>query len=264
MELMGFSVPIVRCLAHQPGLNLGFDGTMYRDPRSGEWEDIFVISTNHQAVFHRPLLLTNISKNGLVCRLSAPRKLETNGRMLDLSTQYNALMFHLCQIDLSGKLLVTYPEGVEKIGGTDFDVRGLVHLTARQFPIAFPERVANIPVNRKCAAIHFLHGAIFIATNGSKVASFIVHLADGRKAEVPIIYGTDVKTRWFDRNQKSELENPKPAWTTPPDKVGPTGKSLRLYVSSWKNQAPDTEVKSIDFISDLSESAPFLLAITTE
>src|SRR5207244_9618427 len=121
-----------------------------------------------------------------------------------------------------------------------------------------------IPVNRKCASIHFLHGATFIVTNGSKVASFLIRFRDGHTAEVSIIYGTDVKTRWFDPNQKSELENPRPAWTTPPDKVGPTGKSLRLYVSSWKNQAPDIEVASLDFISDMSESAPFLLGITVE
>jgi len=262
MELIGFGVPIVRCFAHRPVLNLGFDGSIY--PSGGEWEDNFATSAEHRAILHNVLVLTNISENRLISRLSEPRNAETDARMLDLATHYNASLLHLSQIDQSGKLLATYPEGVQKIGGADFDVRGLVHLTARRFPIAFPDRVANIPVNRKCASMHFLHGTIFVANNGSKVASFVIHLADGSKAEVPVVYGKDVKTRWFDRNQKSEWENPKPAWTTPPDKVGPTGKSLRLYVSSWKNQSPDTEVTSIDFISGMSDSAPFLLAITAE
>jgi len=268
MELFGFSVPIVRCLAHQPSLNLAFDGGIYRNPKSGnhegEWEDIFVISTNHAAVFHNPRLLTNISGNKLVFKLSGLRKPETDARMLDLSGQYNALLFHLSQVDHAGKLLVTYPEGMQRIGGIDFDVRGLIHLNARQFPVAFPEKVENIPVDRKCASIHFLHGATFTAPNGTKVGSFILHFADGRRTEIPLIYVNDVRARWFDHTPESDLETPKPAWTTPPDKVGTSGKSLRLYETTWKNNHQDAEVASVDFISAMTESAPFLLAITAE
>jgi len=262
MELIGFDVPIVRCLAHLPALNLGYGGSIYSSP--GEWEDNFVRLPEHRTLLHNFLLLTNIPQNQLAAGLSPLRKTGTDARLLDLSMQYNASLLHLSQIQSSGKLLVSYPEGEQKIDGINFDVRGLVHLTARQFPIPFPERVADIPVNRKCASIQFLHGATSVATNGSKVASLVLHLADGRKSELPIIYGKDVRSRWFDRKDQSEPQSPKPAWITPPDKIGPTGKSLRLYVSSWKNETPNTDVTSIDFVSDMSESAPFLLAITVE
>ncbi len=267
MELMGFSVPIVRCLAHIPSLNLGFDGTAYPSPpSSGEWEDIFVISPRHESVFHRPALLTNIAQNQLVFKLAEPRKPETDARMLDLSLEYNALLLHLSQIDRSGKLLITYPEGVQRIAGIDFDVRGLVHLGARPFPIVFPEKIESIPVNRKCTSIHFLHGAASVATNGSRIASFLVHFQDGRTAKVPIIYGKDVKERWFYRNQKSDSPpgEAQPAWITPSDKVGVNGKALRLFVTSWTSPNPASEVASLDFLSHMTESAPFLLAITVE
>jgi hypothetical protein len=262
MELIGFSVPIVRCFAHRPVLNLAFDGTLY--PSHDDWEDTFVKSSKQMAVFHNVFLFTNVSANRLVSKLSEPRKLETDARLLDLSTYCNASLLHLSQINQSGKLLAPYPEGVRQIGGVDFDVRAIVHLAARQFPIPFREKIENIPVNRKCASLHFLHGASSMAGNGSKIASFVVHFRDGGSAEVPIIYGRDVKTRWFDQKQKSELEAPKPAWISSPDKVGTGGKSLRLYVNSWRKQDGDSDVTTIDFISHMTESAPFLLAITAE
>jgi hypothetical protein len=270
MELIGLGVPMVRCLAHQPGLNLGFDGSLYQNPTSakgeGEWEDVFAISPKHREVFHKPIPV-NISETELVLKLIQPRKRETEARMLDLSAQYNALLFHLSQVDPSGKLRITYPEGVQNFGGVDFDIRGLVHLTARQFPIPFPERM-SIPVKRKCVAMHFLHGATSATRKGAKIATCIVRLDQRRRAEVPIIYGKDVKERWFDPDDKSELASPdqeaRPAWITPLNNVGPTGKSLRLYVSSWKNEFPESEVTSIDFVSYMTESAPFILAITIE
>ena len=97
-----------------------------------------------------------------------------------------------------------------------------------------------------------------------QIASYVVHYSDGRTQEIPIVYGKDVKSRWFDPRQKSEFDNPKVAWVSPPDKLGTAGKSLRLYQKSWKNPTPDSEVKSISFISHMTESAPFLVGITLE
>jgi hypothetical protein len=260
MELMGFSVPIVRCFAHRPVLNLGFDGSLY--PSSGEWEDIFGTNANQRAIFHTVSLLTNISGNRLISKLSLPRKPGIDARMLDLTSEYNASLLHLSQIDQWGKLRTTFPEGLQRIGGIDFDARGLVHLGAKRFPIAFPEMVQNISVNRKCASIHFLHGATFAATN-DWIGSFLVHFRHGQPMPIPIIYGRDVNARWSDASEKSGLDTPKPAWVSPPDQMA-TGKSLRLYVTTWKNEHPDSEVATIDFVSEMTESAPFLLAITVE
>src|SRR5262245_5664524 len=143
MAMIGFSVPIVRCFAHRPILNLGFDGSIYLS--RSEWEDNFVISPKHEAAFHNVWLLTfqKRSLNEIVLELVEPRKPEANPRLLDLSGYYNASLLHLSQLDLSGKLLTAYPEDILKIEGIEFDVRGLVHLTGRNFPIEFPEKVEN-------------------------------------------------------------------------------------------------------------------------
>ena len=104
---------------------------------------------------------------------------------------------------------------------------------------------------------------MFSAPEGSTIASYVVHQGGGH-TEIPIDYGKDVRTRWFDSRQKSELDNPKVAWTSPPNSVGTAGKSLRLYHTTWSNPNPDVEVNSISFVSHLTESAPFLVAITLE
>ena len=265
MEVMGFGVPIVRCFAHRPVLNLAFDGTIYESPP--EWEDNFVNSAEDHHFFHEVLGVSDPassrSLNRLVMNKIAARDPQLDARLVDLSKHYNALLLHLSQVDHSGKLLATYPDGRQNIGGVAFDVRGLIHLTGKNFPISFPERVDNIVVNQKCAKIHFLHGAMYGAPEGVTVASYLVHHAGGI-TEVPIIYGEDVRTRWFDSRQKSELDNPKAAWTTPPNSVGTAGKSLRLYRTAWSNPNPGVEVNSISFVSHLTESAPFLVAITLE
>jgi len=265
MEVMGFGVPIVRCFAHRPVLNLAFEGTIYESPP--EWEEVFVNSPEDEHFFHEVLGVSgpdsSWSQNRIVMEKIAARDPQLGARLLDLSKYYNALLLHLSQIAHSGKLLATYLEGRQNIGGVEFDVRGLIHLTGKNFPISFQERVDNIVVNQKCAKIHFLHGAMFSAPEGSTIASYVAHQGGGH-AEIPIVYGKDVKTRWFDSRQKSELDNPKVAWTSRSNSVATTGRSLRLYRTTWNNPNPDVEVSSISFVSHLTESAPFLVAITLE
>jgi len=261
MGLVGLSVPIVRCIAHRPILNLAFDGNIYESPR--EWEDNFIKAPADKLILHRIPPKVGDQKDE-VLRMVHPRNPQTGRQMLDLSNQYNALLFHLSQLDQGGKLLATHPGGLQKIGEEVFDIRGLVHLTAANYPIPFPEKVEDIAVNQKCRQIHFLHGTMFSAPAGTNIASYVIHHGDGRRHEVAITYGKDVKTRWFNRKEKSELENPKVAWASSPEQIGTTGKSLRLYLTTWKNPSQDSEVKSIDFVSRMTPSAPFLVAITVE
>jgi hypothetical protein len=264
MELIGFGVPIVRCFAHRPILNLGFDGSIYPSP--GEWEDNFVATAKHEAVFHNVWLLTfaKSSLNKVVLELSQARPPQADPRCLELSSHYNASLLHLGQMDAAGKLLATYPEGLQKIGGREFDIRGLVHLGAKNFPIPFPETAENIAVNRRCASIHFLHGAASAAAPGARIASYVVRYDDGVTNHVPVIYGHDVRTRWFERGQESKLQNPQPAWISPADQVGATRQSLRLYVSTWRNPRGDARIQSIDFVSHSTSAAPFLAGISVE
>jgi len=259
---IGFTVPIVRCLAHERALNLALDGTIYES--STEWENNFVKTNTDMNFFHSIRVFVNASPNEVVLKRIKPQALQTDSSLLDLSSHYNALLLHLSQMTPEGKLLTACPEGLQKIDGIEFDIRGLIHLTGQNFPISFPEKEQDIDVNQKCTQIHFLHGTMFPAPQDSKIATYIVHYTDGRVDEVPILYGKDVKTRLFDSRETSELDNPKVAWVSPPDQVGHAGTSLRLYQKTWKNPSPDSAVKSIDFVSNMTESAPFLVAITLE
>jgi hypothetical protein len=262
MEVMGFSVPIVRCLAHKPALNLGYDGTFYQS--HGEWEDIFITHKEDTKFFHQIEWMVIRPRETIMQWLIHPRQSPLDPRQLDLSTRYNALLTHLSQVGAGGNLLVTYPEGLQTFGGVDFDIRGLIQLTAKDFPLSFPVKVEAIKVEQKCARIHFLHGTASGAAAAQRVATFVMHLADGSRSELPILYGKDVKARWFDARQKSELENPKPAWVSPADKTGTTGRSLRLYQTAWQNPHPEIGVDRIDLISELTAAASFVVAISLD
>ena len=262
MVLVGFGAPIVRCLAHRPVLNLAFDGSLYESDVF--WEDNFVRVPEDEVVLHDILLTVGRADTQPVPRMIQPREAQASARFLDLSKQYNATMLHLGQLDLAGNLLQTFPEGLTNIGGVKFDVRGLIHLTGRNFPIPFPERVDGILVEQKCAQIHFLHGAMFSAAPGTRIASYVVHYQDGRTNEVPVVYGRDVRTQWHELGRKEEGEAPKPAWISPPKLEGPRRRALRLYRMDWKNLRPEVEIKEIRFVSHLTDVAPFLVAVTLE
>jgi hypothetical protein len=259
MRVLGFAVPIVRCLAHERYLNLGFDGTIYKSGLF--WENIFVKQPSDENILHAPF--TASFPEYAVRRLLRDRPTRLSSGCLDLSNYYNATLYHLSQVTYEGDLIENISPGVQKIRGVDYEIRGLVHLTGRNFPIDFPQAVkGGISVGKQCAQIHLLHGAMEEAPADSVVATYIFHLEDGKKYSMPIVYGKDVETRWFDRDESVDIGNSKAAWVSPADER--STKSLRLYVNSWKNQSPTSKVTSIEFVSGMTPAAPFLLAITAD
>ena len=154
MVLLGFGVPIARCLAHRPVLNLACDGSLYESDVC--WEDNFVRAPKDEAILHDILLALGQAQTRPILRLTPPRDPQADPRALDLSEHYTATLLHLAQFDLGGKLLPTFPEGVTNIDGVTYDIRGLVHLAGRGFPIPFPERADDIAVDQKCTRIHFI------------------------------------------------------------------------------------------------------------
>jgi hypothetical protein len=261
MEILGGVVPIVRCTAHNHPINLAYDGAVYR---SGEdWEDLFAKSADDSAALQQPLPQSEIEC--IVRRLVRPRAANTNPRCVDLSTNYNATLFHLSNMEYDGKVIEMLTNGVYTIHGISFDVRGLVHLTATNFVIPFPQAVnGGIALNRQCARVHLLHGVVGAVPEGAIVARYVFHLQNGRKFETPIVYGKDVLTRFFIPEDETDSEKLRAAWITPSNRTGSSGRALRLYLTSWENPEPSVMVQSVDFISEMTASAPFLVAITTQ
>jgi hypothetical protein len=261
MEIFGGAVPIIRCTVHSRPINLACDGTVYT---SGEdWEHLFARSADDTNAVQAPL--PDGEAKYIVRRLVRPRAANTNARCIDLSSNYNATLFHLSTVEYDGKVIEMITNGVYTVQGISFDVRGLVHLTAKNSAIPFPQAVeGGISLNQQCARIHLFHGTVGEAAEGAIVARYIFHLENGHKFQMPIRYGEDVQSRFFDPDDPHGPKESQPAWVSPPDRVGSSGHALRLYVNSWSNPESESIIQKVEFISEMTASAPFLVAVTTE
>jgi len=239
-------------------LNLTWDGTIYRSDK--EWEDLFVRTPDDQKVLHAALS----DAQSAVRRLTRPRLTSVPSHCVDPWNHYNATLFHLSKFEYDGTLTECMTNGVQAIGQVDFEIRGVIHLAGKGFPVPFPESDDGISLKKQCARVHLLHGTVGEAPNGSETATIQFHLENGKSYSVPIHYATDVKTRWFDVEDRDELAKSKAAWVRPPDQTRSSSKGLRLYVKSWDNPEPNVKIESIKFLSGATISAPFLIAITTE
>jgi hypothetical protein len=159
------------------------------------------------------------------------------------------------------------PTGLGTFCGTLFDVRSIVQLSGTGLgrnASRYPKSVEGIPVNMKCAKLHFLHATGYTMSDGSLIGAYVVHFSDGRRQEVRIVYGQDVFDWWI---PEAPPANTNPAGGTNAA-AWSTTIALRisggLYKSTWVNPSPGTEVKTIDFVSLRTKCAPFLVAITAE
>ena len=96
------------------------------------------------------------------------------------------------------------------------------------------------------------------------MAHYLIRYADGKDVEVPVVYGQEVRDTVFNRSSPTFATNATTAWETPCDTCGDERTRLRLFHFTWVNPRPETPLRELDFVSALSGSAPFLVALTTE
>jgi hypothetical protein len=90
------------------------------------------------------------------------------------------------------------------------------------------------------------------------VAAFILHYADGTQAELPILFGIHVRDE--DRVKGRRVDTT--AATAPqPER---TDTAPRLDKTTLENPHPERKVDRIEYASKLTQSAPFLVALTVE
>jgi hypothetical protein len=95
------------------------------------------------------------------------------------------------------------------------------------------------------------------------VAAYILNYADGTSAELPVQYGRDVWD-WSNRWGNKPPEEVRIAWQAP-NPARPAENAFKyLCQSDWENPQPDKVVESIDFVSKMTRSAPFVIAMTIE
>ena len=198
----------------------------------------------------------------------APRTAETPVNLIDLSKHYNAALndsWHTGGI--SGNDLSSVPQGVQEFAGVKFDVRGLVQLSgksaAEQLSVRFPKEVKNIRMGRACRQLHLLQAAGWPSPVGTQIGSYVVHYQDGTTEQIPIIYGKHVRDWWSQRTDPAVTDS-EVAWKGTNAASKSSNTTLELYKTTWKNPRPDAVIESLDYISAMTPSAPFLLALTAE
>jgi tetratricopeptide (TPR) repeat protein len=192
-----------------------------------------------------------------------PREASAPPNVIDLSAYYNAATHESWQAPGSNHGLNALPTGLSALGGVPFDLRGIVQLSgreARKYGHSYPESVTDIQVGQHCRRLRFLHATGWIEQDGTAVGTYRIHYTDGHQEQWPIVYGTNLQDWWVTSDAVGKASHATVAWQG----KTPGGQEVRLYADHWENPRPETQVKSIDFVSTMSRSAPFLIAITAE
>ena len=192
-----------------------------------------------------------------------PRDARAPTQSIDLSPYYNgtldwnSLYSEIPRQTFLGEL----PRGIQVLPGSrgvPFDVRGVLQVNNElDFP-GIPHAMTNIAIRRKCRRLHFLHATHrWEAGSGTKVATYVFHFSDGRQEEFPILYGRDVHDWVPASNDPLDKQGGNMVWN---DKK--TGH--RVYMSTWENPRPESEITTFDFTSTMTKCGPFLIAVSVD
>ena len=209
-----------------------------------------------------------------------PRDPDTPPQLIDLSDHYTSPVQELSylphHVDSGDSDLRHLPRGRVTFNGTPFDVRGIVQLRLEErigsgWALRWqdiPEQVNGIAIGQRFLRLHALLGTYLNAREGERIASLILHYADGTRHECPILYGHHVRNWWTVHDQRPVSDSTRVAWEGddpwPELHLHLGATRLRLYQTCWTNPRPEVEVRTVDFVSAMTGSAPFLIALTVE
>lgn len=165
------------------------------------------------------------------------------------------------------------PQGKAVYAGVPFEVTGVVQLSGKKIiewgRTEFPESVRGIACQRPARQIHLLHGAGGVYDGaGTTIARLVLHYSDGSEREIEIKVGEHVRDWWGDPEQAVTSTNSVLAWTGTNPALkrygGNKPGSLRVYRTSFENPQPEVPLATIDYVSTMRNSSPFLLGLTVE
>jgi hypothetical protein len=193
-----------------------------------------------------------------------PRSPKATPDLVDLSDHFNASLDD-DWFQHPGHDFQDLPKGIQVLGGVAFDVRGLIQLAASKSlevtGVVFPEAVKGIAVNRTGQQLHFLQACFWSTEKGAKLGEYIIHYADGQIKTAPILYGQNTMD-WWVRPEDELPTEAEEVWRGQNPSTRSYGFMTHLIRYTWENPFPELEIASIDFVSDLIEAGPFLVAIT--
>ena len=242
----------------QSGMNLWRDLGNPRDGEARVYDEVLLVNPRW-AQIPGPKPKTQ-------ARASTPvpeRDSATPSECLDLSSVYNASLkdsWHGTSV--ANNTLRNLPDGIQEFGDVWFDVRGIVQVSGlglqAQGGIKYPKCVDGIQVDRPAVKLHILHAAGWQAPPETRIGCYKVRYANGATREIPIVYGKDVKDWWHQIDPGSA----EVAWSG--QSTASSDIQVALYKTTWENPLPDVKIQSIDYCSAMTDSAPFLIAITAE
>jgi hypothetical protein len=269
MGVVGPVVPLVRCRNHTPVMNLAFDGRIYESTPA--WEEMLTNTVDPTTLTPARMFAASAPAPASKPKKTYPtRDAAASPQLIDLTSVYNARLtdtWHGGE-NATGNDLSSLPAGIQELNGTHYDIRGVVQLGSKA-PTAsrFPNQVTGIKVGQKCRAIHFLHSGAFghPPDEGKQIGAYVLHFAaNNMRLEVPIVYGKDVRDWHYWAQEQESPANLHVAWKGDNPTSKRANSYIRLFETTWTNVAPDIELESIDFVSSMSQPAPFLIAITLE
>ncbi len=279
MHGIGDRVPIVRCFAHDPRLNLALNGEIYTS--GDDWELNFTDSHDE----HYPVTMFQSIPPKTDPSKLPPRPSRMSSKTLDLTPFYNAYLDEFWLPYLHGQDLREFQRYIRRQWATgsgtsgrgreriEFDARGIIQLKSTHIQAPYPILVEGIPVADRCRRIHVLHATSWEAKRKvptphlREIAHYQVHYADGSMVRWPIRFGAEA----------SAYIVPEPTEVPPPLDVVWEGQNpytrnnkdkdpmiVRVFQASWENPKPSQQIDSISLRSLMKETAPFVLAITLE
>jgi hypothetical protein len=188
---------------------------------------------------------------------------------MDLSAHTNGVL-HTSWLpnEDPGNNLAGLPTGRQELGGVVFDVQGLIQLQGQCWVkrrYLLPEQVKGIPVHRAGGQVHILHAnSGFGDPTGTVVASLVLHYADGEQSTLDIRQGVNVLDYWAWKPETPLDTNAVVAWSGESPATARRGFGVRLCRTTFENPHPRKRIETIDYVSAMAGSAPFLVALTVE
>jgi hypothetical protein len=264
MDLLGGAVPIVRCLAHSPVLNLAYNGIVFENLDSTYWEENFAHLYPHELlqpsdVFSAIRTRPDPAWPSLVFS-------NTVGRFhpLDLSKFLNFTLQEFPPVQRFTNHLSTLRKGLQDWDGIAFDVRGLIHLRGGPNYLPFPPEIEGITVKARCEKVHMLLGCISSAAVSNAIARVTLHFSDGAEQVMAIEYPREPVSGNPGQPGPGEGFTIKRLWNANIDWKELKTRTVCVAHASFVCAHRVAEISSIRFTSTMTEAAPFLLAITLE
>ena len=194
---------------------------------------------------------------------------------IDLSKHYTAQLTNSLNSPsyVAENNLTTLPKGRQVFSGVTFEVGGLLQLSGKKIQEwgrnEYPESITGIKLGKRCQQLHLLHGAGGVFDpEGVTIAKLVLHYADKSMREIDIKTGVHVRDWWGDPKQKLTGKNSVLTWTGTNPALNQYGGehpgSLRIYMTTFENPQPGTKIATIDYVSTMRNSSPFLIGLSIE